>query len=173
VKNVIPWFLAACLLGGGALAQQTYREPDGIYTFTVPAGWRATATERGTVLNGPAAGMLIAHGPERRAENVVASMQEALCKQWKDCKVVERGDSIAGGLISPWRLVSGTTAQQGLLHARLICVSVGEGIVSLMGTTTAKDYAAMKPVFESVERSLKISQEAMVRKREGGQRERD
>ncbi|MGJ5819332.1 S1C family serine protease [Paludibaculum fermentans] len=172
-RHGIHFILAACFLTAPVLAQRIYRDPEGIYTFTLPDGWRVTETSRGAVLQGPTAGMLIADGPERRAENVVASLQEALCKQWQDCKVVDRGNSLAGGMISPWRLISGTVPQKGTLYARLLCVSVGEGIVSLIGTSAQKDFPAMKPVFESVERSLTISQEAMIRKREHRERETD
>jgi hypothetical protein len=168
VRSVILFALATC-----ATAQQPYRHPDGIYTLTVPAGWRATETQRGTVLNGPGASILISAGPAGRAASRVDAMQAFVCKQWKECKVVERGSTTTAGLASPWLVVSGLTEKQGLLHARLVGVSAREGTLSILSSTTAKDYPAMKPVFESVERSLDISESAMRRIREADREDQE
>jgi hypothetical protein len=157
--------VALHLLVSVAGAQPTFTEENGCFTLTVPAGWRASRSERGTVLSAPNAGLLITCGPPKSAEAILDSMQAFVAKQWNDCKVVEHGRGTLAGRPAPWRLIAGGSRSGPPLYARLICVSVRDGIVSMMGTVAQKDYAAMKSVFEGIEASLRLDEAALAKRR--------
>ncbi|MBL0940858.1 MAG: hypothetical protein IBJ03_18345 [Gemmatimonadaceae bacterium] len=136
---------------------QWYRDPQGRYELTVPAGWQASAQEGNLeVRNGNAYALLAPFDPRMTGDRIVAMMGDQYSRQWRGMRVVTQGQLMLSGAPGSYMLLRGQNPRGVESLLRIAAVSGGGQAWLFVMSAPMDEFNQVSPQLQQIEMSFAV-----------------
>lgn len=160
IAGVALIIIAGLSLPAHAQGSRTYRDPDGRFTLTIPAGWNAAPAKGGVVVTrGNASAVFSPFDGATGPQQIVAALAAQYGAQWRNLSRFDAGEFQIGGQPAAYAMYTGVSPRGAESLLRVAGVGQGREAFAIIISVPREEFNAASPTLQAIESSFAFAGE--------------